>query len=151
MVLIHRLKNQPKRERGDGWLMVEQIPPPHLIERESSMGVLVWNCRGAKHPDFIRTAKDLILIHKPNLMIITETRARATEVPHIVNQLPFDRWYDTATVRHKGGIWKLWNTSAVIINLLYSTELEIHSTINHKKHPSSMGFIQVSFNVVGQK
>lgn len=49
----------------------EECPTPvHIFE----MNVIVWNCQGALGTNFRRFVMDLIKIHQPTIMIITETR-----------------------------------------------------------------------------
>lgn len=63
--------------------------PPYL----KPMTILVWNCRGAKHHDFVP------IVH---IMWITETKVCAKKVRKTVDKLPFDAWIDTTAIHCKG-------------------------------------------------
>ncbi|XP_022752295.1 uncharacterized protein LOC111301045 [Durio zibethinus] len=98
------------------------------------MSMLLWNCRGARHPNFVRTVRELAGMHGPDIMVITETRARGEDVRHIIDRLPFDSWKDTATIGYKRGIWFLWKSDLVEVDDICATEQEIHATIKVKSN-----------------
>ncbi|XP_022723781.1 uncharacterized protein LOC111280610 [Durio zibethinus] len=98
------------------------------------MSMLLWNCRGERHPNFVRTVRELAGTHGPNIMVITETRARGEDVRHIIDRLPFDSWKDTATIGYKGGIWLLWKSDLLDVDDICATEQEIHATIKVKSN-----------------
>ncbi|XP_023883345.1 uncharacterized protein LOC111995659 [Quercus suber] len=68
------------------------------------MNILIWNCRGAMKPLFRKTVMDLVAWHSPTIMVITKTRL-------------------------SGGIWLLWSSNAVHVDILATTEQEIHAII----------------------
>ncbi|OMO51918.1 hypothetical protein COLO4_37466 [Corchorus olitorius] len=116
-----------EKAKDSGWIKSEQIPS--INPKTSTMSIVFWNYRGARHPDFLRTAKDLVAIHKPLVFIITETRLRGSDALNIIDKLPFDKWEDIDVCGLRGGIWLFWDSKAVILNNFCSTEQEIHGTI----------------------
>lgn len=59
--------------------------PPH-----PSMTILLWNCRDIRNPDCTRTILDLVRLYDPDILVLTETRARVRKAQRILNHLPFD-------------------------------------------------------------
>ena len=67
--------------------------------------------------------------HRPSIMVITETRVGGDRVGRIIEGLPFDVFITTDTIGFTGGLWILWKKEDAKVNLLTSTEQEIHATI----------------------
>lgn len=67
-----------KMKRANG--PSRSISVPKIFDN-FSMKILVWNCRGAARPSFVRVMKKLIKRHKPNVVALLETRVLA---PHAV-------------------------------------------------------------------
>ncbi|OMO89571.1 hypothetical protein COLO4_19685 [Corchorus olitorius] len=80
--------NKKAQTRDPMWLNQDQFQLPS--PRFNVMSILVWNCRGERHPDFVSTALDHITLHKPIVAVVTETRVRAAKARKIFNRLPFD-------------------------------------------------------------
>ena len=93
------------------------------------MNILIWNCRGAMKPQFRKTVLDLVEWHAPLLMVITETRMSGAGAIELIESLPFDGSVVADTIGFAGGIWMLWRTDLVHVDILASTEQEIHAII----------------------
>nr|XP_023872395.1 uncharacterized protein LOC111985008 [Quercus suber] len=93
------------------------------------MNILIWNCRGAVKPQFRKTVMDLVEWHAPMLMVITETRMNGARAVEMIESLPFDGSVVADTIGFAGGIWMLWRTDLVHVEVLASTEQEIHAII----------------------
>nr|XP_023919431.1 uncharacterized protein LOC112030994 [Quercus suber] len=93
------------------------------------MNILVWNCRGAMKPEFRKTVRDLIAWHSPIVMVITETRLSGAKADEIIEGLPFDGAVVADTIGFVGGIWMLWRSDLVQVDVLAATEQEIHALI----------------------
>ena len=93
-----------------------------LLDRSSftlpTMNIIVWNCRGALKPKFKQTVTDLINWHNPVVMIITETRVSGFRAKEVIQGLPFDGFAISETIGFAGGIWLLWNSSLVQVEVL---------------------------------
>ena len=94
-----------------------------------TMNILIWNCRGAMKPQFKKTVMDLVDWHSPILMVITETRMSGARVDEIIEALPFDGYAVADTIGFAGGIWMLWRLDLVHVDVLATTEQEIHAFI----------------------
>ncbi|KAK4595225.1 hypothetical protein RGQ29_013597 [Quercus rubra] len=79
------------------------------------MNILVWNYRGAMKPEFRKTVMDLVAWHDPILMVITETRL-------------------SGAIGFVGGIWMLWRANRIQVDVLTTTEQEIHALIQVRAH-----------------
>ncbi|XP_050247925.1 uncharacterized protein LOC126695284 [Quercus robur] len=93
------------------------------------MNILIWNCRGAMKPQFRKTVMDLVEWHAPILMVITETRMSGARADEIIESLPFDGHAVADTIGFAGGIWLLWRSDLVNVDVLAATEQEIHALI----------------------
>ena len=93
------------------------------------MNILVWNCRGAMKPKFRKTVMDLVDWHDPILMVITETRLSGARANEIIEGLPFDGAAVAGTIGFAGGIWMLWRANQIQVDVLTTTEQEIHALI----------------------
>ena len=94
-----------------------------------TMNILIWNCRGAMKPQFRKTVMDLVEWHTPMLMVITETRMSGARAVEMIESLPFDGSVVVDTIGFAGGIWLLWRTDLVHVEVLAATEQEIHAII----------------------
>ena len=86
------------------------------------MNILIWNCHGPMKPTFKTTVMDLVESHKPAIFVITETRIDGSRADDIIRRLPFDGAYSTKTIGHAGGIWLLWHSDIVSMDVLSATE-----------------------------
>ena len=93
------------------------------------MNILIWNCRGAMKAQFRKTVMDLVDWHSPILMVITETRMSGARADEIIEALPFDGYAVADTIGFAGGIWMLWRSNLVQVDVLATTEQEIHVLI----------------------
>ena len=80
-------------------------------------------------PNFKKTLLDLVAWHRPIIMAITKTRMGGDQADAIIRTLPFDGAYSMKTIGYVGGIWLLWNSDFVDVEILLATEQEIHALI----------------------
>ena len=80
-------------------------------------------------PNFKKTLLDLVAWHRPIIMEIIETRMGGDQANAIIQTLPFNGTYSTKTIGYSGGIWLLWNSNFVDVEILSATEQEIHALI----------------------
>jgi hypothetical protein len=117
------------------WKLREIGDDPSLIWFDSStssnpiMNILIWNCRGVMKPKFKSTLLDLVSWHRPAMVIVTETRMGGQKAEAIIRSLPFDGAHFTDTIGFAGGIWLLWRSDMVDVDVLSATEQEIHALI----------------------
>lgn len=61
--------------------------------------------------------------------MITETRIDDQRADAIIKRLLFDRAYSTKTIGYAGGIWLLWRSDFVAMDILSAIEQEIHAIV----------------------
>jgi hypothetical protein len=112
--------------------------PAHFDSRSSPhpiMNILIWNCRGAMKPKFKQTFMELVNWHHPVIFVVTETRMSGTKADNILRSLPFDGGFSTDTIGFAGGIWLLWRSDLVDVEVISATEQEVHALV--RVSPSS--------------
>lgn len=65
---------------------------------------LLWNCRGLANLDSLNTARDLVELHQPDVLLLTETQLKRDRVQRVVNRFPLDGWAASDAVGFRGGI-----------------------------------------------
>ncbi|KAL7163193.1 hypothetical protein ACSBR2_039314 [Camellia fascicularis] len=53
------------------------------------MDLLIWNCWGAGNKKVKRNLRELVLIHKPDLMVLMETKVDLASMGMFFNQMGF--------------------------------------------------------------
>ena len=94
-----------------------------------SINLIIWNCRGSLNPNFCNNVSDLVRIHSPTILILTETKTCGERAKRIVSKLPFDGAIFANTIGLTGGLWVLWDSSRVEVIEFASTEQEIHAMV----------------------
>lgn len=77
-------------------------PPPS--NQPLNMNILSWNVRGATSADFRRVFKDLIVTHRPDVVILTETQVNGDRATAILATLGFDKYVKVDVMGFAGGI-----------------------------------------------
>ncbi|XP_031378431.1 uncharacterized protein LOC116193821 [Punica granatum] len=103
---------------------------------EYHMNLLVWNCRGAANANFRRSLGDLISTNHPDIVVLTETRLSGDRATQTASQFPFDGFFSTETRGLFGGIWIMWRTDHVQLDISSSTEHKVH-VVARVNHPNS--------------
>ena len=80
-------------------------------------------------PTFRKTVLDLVEWHQPVILVITETRIDGSRADDIIRRLPFDGAYSTETIGYASGIWLLWRSDFVSMDILSATKQEIHAIV----------------------
>lgn len=136
---------ESKGEMMEVWTLRDTEDKSSLFHIDSAttpfklMNILIWNCRGAMKPQFRKTAMDLVGWHSPLIMVITETRMSGARADEIIGTLPFDGAVVADMIRFAGGIWLLLRSDLVQVDVLASTEQEIHALIRVR----SLNFIWI--------
>lgn len=84
--------------------------PPELPNK-GSMNLLIWNCQGAGNNTFKRNIWDLIRNHKPDMIILMETKVTLSSMGMFFNNLGFTASSSVDPNGRAGGIWLLWEPS----------------------------------------
>lgn len=99
------------------------------------MSILCWNGRGAVSPEFCNTIMELVTKYRSMLAFITETRVSAVRVEDIKTQLGFDRTAGIDSIGLSGGIWALWDSSRISVEVLPHGQQTLHMLV---KEPPPM-------------
>lgn len=91
------------------------------------INILAWNVRGAGNAEFRRSFFDLIGRHKPNVVLLTETRVGGDRASSIINSLGFPRHYKVDPMGYAGGIWLLWNDEQINMHVEGHTFQEMNA------------------------
>lgn len=93
------------------------------------MNSLIWNCRVAMKPTFKKIVLNLVEWNNPAIFVIMETRIDGNRADDIIRRLSFDGAYSTESIGHAGGIWLLWCSNIVSMDVLSATKQEIHAIV----------------------
>ncbi|XVF22870.1 hypothetical protein REPUB_Repub12eG0208500 [Reevesia pubescens] len=96
------------------------------------MSVIFWNTRGAASSTFLAHAKDLISLHRPDMLILVEPRISGNKAERVIRRLGFDEATRVYAVGFSGGIWILWNTSFGRVQILSKTQQFITLLVDDK-------------------
>uniref|UniRef100_A0A2N9EFE1 Reverse transcriptase domain-containing protein n=1 Tax=Fagus sylvatica TaxID=28930 RepID=A0A2N9EFE1_FAGSY len=97
-----------------------------------SMKVLLWNCRGAGNPNFRRNFADLKRSHQPTIVVLVETRISGQRAVEVSTALGFDRVIRSDAEGFSGGIWLLWDSGSVTLDILHVNNQAIHATVQRQ-------------------
>ncbi|XP_021717958.1 uncharacterized protein LOC110685744 [Chenopodium quinoa] len=89
---------------------------PVLAPNSLPISCMVWNVQGAGSSNFIRSLKDLIHAHKPNVLVLVETHMGGDQAVKIANTIKYDGHERVDAMGFSGGIWVLWKTDLVTVN-----------------------------------
>ncbi|KAI7994725.1 hypothetical protein LOK49_LG11G01813 [Camellia lanceoleosa] len=94
--------------------------------------ILFWNCRGVGNNKFKRNLVELIKLHKPEILILMETKAAFSTMSNFFNSLGFTASSTVDPVGRMGGIWIVWDTTQVNVRASTVNLQAIHATV-HKE------------------
>jgi exonuclease III len=89
----------------------------------------LWNCRGAASSAFYRSCKQYLDVHKPEVMVIMETRVDPNKLNKTFKLLGFDFMQHTDCRGFSGGIVVGWKSNDVQINVEITDFQFMHLTI----------------------
>ena len=99
------------------------------------MKILVWNWRGDGNANFYRNFFDIICNHRPSIAVILETCILGDRANAASLNLGFDNVCYSNANGFSGGIWELWNSWDISLDILSVTDQTIHA------------FVQVSVSI----
>ncbi|CAL5362434.1 unnamed protein product [Camellia sinensis] len=94
--------------------------------------ILFWNCRGAGNNKFKCNLVELIKLHKPEILILMETKVAFSTMNNFFNSLGFTASSTVDPVGRMGGIWIVWDTTQVNVRASSVNSQAIHATV-HKE------------------
>ena len=88
-------------------------------------------------PSFCSTIHDLTNFHSLVIVVITENRISGFKASEVFRSLPFDGIHTTDLIGYAGGIWLPWQKQMVDMDVLTTTEQEIHVVVKVINTPTS--------------
>lgn len=96
------------------------------------MKIISWNCREASSDDTTTTIKDMVRKHNPFMVFVLETRLPAACINTLKQNLKFDLAYGIDALGYSGGIWLLWESQRIQVDILPHDFLALHAIV--KEH-----------------
>ncbi|XP_057450689.1 uncharacterized protein LOC130742607 [Lotus japonicus] len=90
---------------------------------------LTWNIRGAAAKGVPLLIKDLVARHKISCMALFETRVSGPKALKIISKLGFDKSFVVDAEGFAGGIWILWKSFEVQLEVLHSHRQFVHTRV----------------------
>ncbi|OMO79799.1 hypothetical protein CCACVL1_13396 [Corchorus capsularis] len=118
--------------------LIQSPATPHCFARSGGAGAhqsnfpikfLLWNSVGALNAYRQSVVMELINRLQPAVLVLTETRLSRARAEEIIDKFPFDTHRVTPNLGFVGGMWLLWCSEVVEVELLSFTEQEIHALI----------------------
>ncbi|KAL2931584.1 hypothetical protein RDABS01_036994 [Bienertia sinuspersici] len=115
---------------------VDMNGPPSMAQEElkkaskvKPMSVLLWNCRGAARKGFRRNLWQLYRDHKPDFVILTETRVNLNSAKYWLEEFPFNSMEVVEPIGFTGGIIILWNEGVNKFEVFCKDDRFLHGSI----------------------
>ncbi|KAI8013561.1 hypothetical protein LOK49_LG05G01094 [Camellia lanceoleosa] len=121
--------NQEKVRDISGLSSLDQFP---IFPNRSSMDVMLWNCRGAGNKVFKRNFRELIRVHRPDVVALFETKVTFSSMGLFFNNLGFTSSTVVDPIGRVGGIWLIWNPTQVSVSAYVATSQVIQATIKRE-------------------
>ncbi|XP_028120402.1 uncharacterized protein LOC114317817 [Camellia sinensis] len=96
------------------------------------MKILIWNCRRTGNNTFKRNLRELLRAHKPEILVLMETKVTFSSFGNFFNNLGFSASTVVDPIGRMGEIWLLWDTAHVNVHTSSVSNQYIHATI-HKE------------------
>ena len=96
------------------------------------MKILSWNVQGAKKSHFQQEVGFINRTIKPDILILLETMVNECNAAHIVKSLGYQFYETISPHNHAGGIWLLWNTDDVEVNVIAKEARALHCLVYEK-------------------
>ena len=91
--------------------------------------LLCWNCRGAGDLKFMRAIKDLIQQHNPSILVLLEPKISGGDAEKVIKEIGLSGQYCIHPEGFAHGIWILWLTEDVHIEVTSSSPHQIHFSV----------------------
>lgn len=94
--------------------------------------IVTWNVRGAAKRHFIRSITDLKRLHLISVMVLLEPRISGTTALKVADNLGFSNYFIVDAVGFSGGLWLLWNSADVNLQVAECSQYTITSLIKYE-------------------
>ncbi|XP_052114078.1 uncharacterized protein LOC127745428 [Arachis duranensis] len=109
------------------------------------MNCLIWNVREAASNAFRRTFKDMYRHHRPDLVVLLETKCSGNTVTTVIQQLDLKYHIVEEAQEFAGGIWVCWNRDDLYINAIENHNQYIHVKVQEPNVRKCCGLIDLGF------
>jgi len=82
------------------------------------MKLLVWNIRGAGNRHFLNELKGHHRLHRLHILALLETYISGDGTDEVCRRSEFDKWYRVEAQGFQGGIWLLWNSHKITVEII---------------------------------
>ncbi|KAI8010911.1 hypothetical protein LOK49_LG06G02303 [Camellia lanceoleosa] len=96
------------------------------------MIVMLWNCRGAGNKIFKRNFRELIRVHRPNVVALFETKVPFSSIGLFFNHMGFTASTIVDPVGRVRGIWLIWDPTQVSVSAYIANSQVIQATVKRK-------------------
>ena len=72
------------------------------------MNLLGWNCKGLRGLQAVRKVTNMVNVHKPLLIFLSETKRRTVEMDWLRAKWKFDNYFTMDCIGRVGGLSLLW-------------------------------------------
>lgn len=96
------------------------------------MKIVSWNCQGVGDDEFRRKFRELVRVHRLDVVFLLETRVAQEQAYNIAPFLGFSRYHLAPTDGMDGGIWLLWNEENIDVDILEFDDQYIHALVGPK-------------------
>ncbi|KAI7983560.1 hypothetical protein LOK49_LG15G02517 [Camellia lanceoleosa] len=110
-------------------LATNPLPPYTSM---NSLNMLIWNCCGAGNNIFRRNMKELLYLHKLDILILMETKVTFSSMGNFFNNLGFSASIIIDPVGRSGGLWLIRNTDHLNVRASVVSNQYIQATV-HKE------------------
>jgi len=100
------------------------------------MNILAWNVQGAGSREFLNILREHIHKHRPSIVALFETRISGTRAQQVCERIGFRNSFRVDAQGFQGGIWVLWNSDEIEIEVLNTHEQFVTVEIKPHGHPS---------------
>lgn len=95
--------------------------------------VISWNCCGARSPQFLWNARELIKTFRPSIFLILEPPISSSAADVVCRRLGRREWVRSEAKGFSGGIWVLWNREEVNLRVIHVEKHFVHMIVNEGK------------------
>ncbi|CAN0886301.1 hypothetical protein LINGRAHAP2_LOCUS15330 [Linum grandiflorum] len=90
------------------------------------ISLLSWNARGAGHKNFFAAFRSYASKFRPNIVFVFEPRISGVKAARVTRRMDFDRCFRVYAMGFSGGIWVLWHSHLVTLQVLSSSPQCVH-------------------------
>ncbi|KAJ4843640.1 hypothetical protein Tsubulata_020155 [Turnera subulata] len=91
--------------------------------------ILACNCQGARSDRFRRAFWDLVVSHRPNVVILVEPQVQFSVAQRTLQNYGFDGFEVVEATGRSGGVWICWRRHLLTVTFLLLHEQFLHVTV----------------------